>query len=280
MPERHERSRRVTDRAKVFLGLTWIYFFIYFFYCVESMLPLLPSGAQTQVHLLVPSRKFDLSYDLNFATICTDFQENIEFRFSLGWKSLVHRFLGSANAQRALKMMDQNLQSQVGWREGALCPDRSCPRLTPLLSPQPARPALAATPNCGPASAAAPSDNEAALVTQEDLMMLVATNVASLTSRASMSAVIVVGVVRCLGSPADPATARRRPTRLFFFFLLGVPGSRLEDDRAVGLHVRFSVPVREADVDHEGQRASPQAPVCGLRQREAAVHHQLHQCKL
>lgn len=77
------------------------------------MLPLLPSGVQTQVHLLVPSRKFDLSYDLNFATICTDFQENIEFQFSLGWKALVHRFLGSVNAQRALKLMDQNLQLQV-----------------------------------------------------------------------------------------------------------------------------------------------------------------------
>lgn len=77
------------------------------------MLPLLPSGVQTQVHLLVPSRKFDLSYDLNFATICYDFQENIEFQFSLGWKALVHRFLGSVNAQRALKLMEQNLQSQV-----------------------------------------------------------------------------------------------------------------------------------------------------------------------
>lgn len=65
------------------------------------------------MHLLVPGRKFDLSYDLNFATICTDFQENIEFQFSLGWKALVHRFLGSVNAQRAFQLMDQNLQLQV-----------------------------------------------------------------------------------------------------------------------------------------------------------------------
>uniref|UniRef100_A0A674PPQ1 Mitofusin 1b n=1 Tax=Takifugu rubripes TaxID=31033 RepID=A0A674PPQ1_TAKRU len=66
-------------------------------YMIESMFPLLPSGVQTQGHMLVPSRKFDLSYDLNFATICNDFQENIEFQFSLGWKTLVHRFLGSVN---------------------------------------------------------------------------------------------------------------------------------------------------------------------------------------
>lgn len=37
-------------------------------------------------------------------------------------------------------------------------------------------------------------------MTQEDLMMVVATNIASVTSRTSMSAVIVAGVVRCLGS--------------------------------------------------------------------------------
>lgn len=37
-------------------------------------------------------------------------------------------------------------------------------------------------------------------MTQEDLMMVVATNIASVTSRTSMSAVIVVGVVRCLSS--------------------------------------------------------------------------------
>lgn len=37
-------------------------------------------------------------------------------------------------------------------------------------------------------------------MTQEDLMMVVATNIASVTSRTSMSAIIVVGVVRCLRS--------------------------------------------------------------------------------
>ena len=76
----------------------------------DSMLPLLPSAEQSKVHLLVPNRTFDLSYDLNCATICNDFQENIEFQFTLGWQALVHRFLGSVNAQRALKLVDQNFQ--------------------------------------------------------------------------------------------------------------------------------------------------------------------------
>uniref|UniRef100_A0A3Q1AW76 Mitofusin 1 n=1 Tax=Amphiprion ocellaris TaxID=80972 RepID=A0A3Q1AW76_AMPOC len=131
-------------------------------YMIGNMLPLLPSSVQSQVHMLVPSRKFDLSYDLNCATLCSDFQENIEFQFSLGWTSLVHRFLGSANAQRALRLVDQNFQ----------------------------------TPSSGPSSIAAPPPNsESAVMTQEEMMLAVATNVASLTSRTSMSVIIVGGVV-------------------------------------------------------------------------------------
>uniref|UniRef100_A0A8D3EFF0 Mitofusin 1 n=1 Tax=Scophthalmus maximus TaxID=52904 RepID=A0A8D3EFF0_SCOMX len=134
-------------------------------YMMESMLPLLPSTAQSQVHMLVPSRKFDLSYDLNCATLCSDFQENIEFQFSLGWTSVVHRFLGSVNAERALR-----------------------------LASRPALP-LASTPSSGPPSTISQPNQETALMTQEDLMVAMATNVASLTSRTSMSVIIVGGVV-------------------------------------------------------------------------------------
>uniref|UniRef100_A0A1A7WB82 Mitofusin 1 n=1 Tax=Iconisemion striatum TaxID=60296 RepID=A0A1A7WB82_9TELE len=140
-------------------------------YMIESMLPLLPSAAQSQVSMLVPNRTFDLSYDLNCTTICSDFQENIEFQFSLGWKCLVHRYLGSVNAQKALTLVNQNFQTS-----------------------QPALP-LAQTPSSGPPSIAAPPNNERALMTQEDLMVAMATNVASLTSRASMTVIVVGGVV-------------------------------------------------------------------------------------
>uniref|UniRef100_A0A8C1RPN9 Mitofusin 1b n=1 Tax=Cyprinus carpio TaxID=7962 RepID=A0A8C1RPN9_CYPCA len=105
---------------------------------MECVKPLLPSAVQSQLHMLIPSRKFELSYDLNCATLCSDFQENIEFRFSLGWTALVHRFLGPVNAKRALML------SQI-------------PR--------------------------------------EELMMSVVNNLASVTSRTSMSVIIVGGVV-------------------------------------------------------------------------------------
>ncbi|XP_038128091.1 mitofusin-1b isoform X1 [Cyprinodon tularosa] len=140
-------------------------------YMIDSMVPLLPSAAQSQVHMLVPNRTFDLSYDLNCAVICSNFQENIEFQFSLGLKALVHRYLGSVNAQKALKLVDPDFQNS---------------RMVASVAP---------SPSSGPPSIAAPPSNETALMTQEDLMIAMATNLASLTSRTSMGIIVVGGVV-------------------------------------------------------------------------------------
>lgn len=52
--------------------------------------------------MLVPRQCFSLSYDLNCDKLCADFQEDIEFHFSLGWTMLVNRFLGPKNGRRAL----------------------------------------------------------------------------------------------------------------------------------------------------------------------------------
>uniref|UniRef100_A0A8C7VBS9 Mitofusin 1 n=1 Tax=Oncorhynchus mykiss TaxID=8022 RepID=A0A8C7VBS9_ONCMY len=122
---------------------------------IESLQPLLPPAVQSQIQTLVPSRKFDLSYNLNCATLCSDFQENIEFQFSMGWTALVNRFLGPTNAKRALMLVDRNFQvTQVRLLQG-----------------------------------------EDAALSHEELMMSMATNLASLTSRTSMTVVIVGGVV-------------------------------------------------------------------------------------
>ncbi|XP_048460553.1 mitofusin-2-like [Rhincodon typus] len=69
---------------------------------IGNLKPLLPLNVQNQVNALLPYHKFDLSYDLNCDKICADFQENVEFHFSLGWTSLVSRFLGPKTARRAL----------------------------------------------------------------------------------------------------------------------------------------------------------------------------------
>ncbi|KAG7222891.1 hypothetical protein INR49_027209 [Caranx melampygus] len=48
-----------------------------------------------------PSSSFELTYDLGLAALCADFQENIEFQFSLGWTPS-HPLHWSRHAKRAL----------------------------------------------------------------------------------------------------------------------------------------------------------------------------------
>uniref|UniRef100_A0A6G1RDT7 Mitofusin 1 n=1 Tax=Hypotaenidia okinawae TaxID=2861861 RepID=A0A6G1RDT7_9GRUI len=131
---------------------------------IENLKPLLPSGAQNQLHLLIPCRRFDLSYDLNCHSLCADFQEDIMFHFSLGWTSLVNRFLGPKQAQRVLLgFADPNLQI-----------------------PRP----LAATPSAASLPAITPEN-----VSHDDFMVPLVMGLASLTSRTSMSIIIVGGVI-------------------------------------------------------------------------------------
>lgn len=131
---------------------------------IDLMQPLLPPAVQSQINMLVPRRKLDLSYDLNCAAICADFQEDIAFHFSLGWTALVTRFLGPTHAKHALSLVDRNLQ-------------------------QVARP-LATTP-----SAPALVQQQEAQLSQEELMLTMVNNLASVTSRTSMSVLVVGGVV-------------------------------------------------------------------------------------
>ena len=68
----------------------------------DGLKPLLPVSARSQIDMLVPRQCFSLSYDLNCDKLCADFQEDIEFHFSLGWTMLVNRFLGPKSSRRAL----------------------------------------------------------------------------------------------------------------------------------------------------------------------------------
>ncbi|KAL7850965.1 hypothetical protein AOLI_G00213210 [Acnodon oligacanthus] len=119
---------------------------------IDTISPLLPPAARSHLHMHVPSRKFEMAYELNFRALCADFQEDIEFQFSLGWTALVNRFLGPAKAMQALNILDKNLKAS---------------------------------------SHSAPMRTEA----QEELAVSMATGLASLTSRASMSMLVIGGVV-------------------------------------------------------------------------------------
>ncbi|KAK1875291.1 Mitofusin-2 [Dissostichus eleginoides] len=64
----------------------------------DGVRPLLSAPDQ----LSAPPLPFELTFDLGLAALCADFQENLDFRFSLGWTALVTRFIGAAGAKRAL----------------------------------------------------------------------------------------------------------------------------------------------------------------------------------
>ncbi|KAM4551621.1 mitofusin-1 [Odontesthes bonariensis] len=75
---------------------------------IDSVRPLL--SASVQETLSAPSSTFELTYDLGLIALCADFRENIDFQFSLGWTALVTRFIGAANAKRALGGPGRGLQ--------------------------------------------------------------------------------------------------------------------------------------------------------------------------
>ncbi|KAF0880704.1 MFN2 protein, partial [Crocuta crocuta] len=129
---------------------------------IDGLKPLLPASVRSQVDMLVPRQCFSLSYDLNCDKLCADFQEDIEFHFSLGWTMLVNRFLGPKNGRRAL----------MGYSEQASS------RPMPLTPANPSMPPL-------------PQGS----LTQEELMVSMVTGLASLTSRTSMGILVVGGVV-------------------------------------------------------------------------------------
>ncbi|CAF92252.1 unnamed protein product [Tetraodon nigroviridis] len=128
---------------------------------IEGLKPLLPPPLREQVDKLVPRQRFSLSYDLACDKLCSDFQEDVGFHFSLGWTMLVNRFLGPKNTRRALMGYNDQVPRSLA--------------LTPVSTSMPPFPQSS--------------------VTQEELMVSMVTGLASLTSRTSMGVLVVGGVV-------------------------------------------------------------------------------------
>lgn len=128
---------------------------------IDGLKPLLPPKMRGQVDALIPRQRFNLSYDLNCDKLCSDFQEDVDFHFSLGWTMLVNRFLGPKGGRRALMGYSEQVQR-----------------------PMPLTPVGASLPPLPQGS-----------LTQEELMVSMVTGLASLTSRTSMGIILVGGVV-------------------------------------------------------------------------------------
>ena len=57
------------------------------------------------IHIFIPlSLDFQASYKLDVPSLCIDFQEDIEFHFSLGWQAILRKFLAPHNAGLAIAL--------------------------------------------------------------------------------------------------------------------------------------------------------------------------------
>lgn len=66
---------------------------------IERMTALLPSERQQISRNILPRRdNFEVLYHLHFDNLCADFQEDIRFRFSLGFTAMFNRFMNSGNS--------------------------------------------------------------------------------------------------------------------------------------------------------------------------------------
>jgi len=63
------------------------------------LLELIPDETRRQSILSVPARDFEMAFRLDCRNLCSDFTEDIEFRFSLGISALMHRFVGRTGMQ-------------------------------------------------------------------------------------------------------------------------------------------------------------------------------------
>ncbi|KTG01207.1 hypothetical protein cypCar_00028042 [Cyprinus carpio] len=79
---------------------------------IEGLKPLLPIGIREQVDKMVPRQCFALSYDLNCDKLCSDFQEDIGFHFSLGWTMLVPRPLAITPVSTSMPPFPQGSMTQ------------------------------------------------------------------------------------------------------------------------------------------------------------------------
>ncbi|BFZ23750.1 hypothetical protein BsWGS_26789 [Bradybaena similaris] len=123
----------------------------------DRLSEILPEETKAQLMSLLPKRDFEIAYRLDCRNLCAGFREDIQFRFSLSPTALMQRFLGT-RSQISFGKVTQNNDSFVG-------------------------------PSAGDSlhSLASGSDNE--------VLISVLSMFASLTSRSTLGAVVVAGLI-------------------------------------------------------------------------------------
>ena len=84
---------------------------------IERMTALLPAERQQFSRNILPRREsFEVLYHLHFDNLCADFQEDIGFKFSLGFSALMKRFMmaGSSNKKAKYDQYTNNVPRSIG----------------------------------------------------------------------------------------------------------------------------------------------------------------------
>merc|ERR1712223_2331181 len=98
---------------------------------IERMTALIPSDKQQISRNILPRRdNFEVLYHLHFDNLCADFQEDIRFRFSLGFSAIIQKFLSSGNAlnKRNNAAGDAGYQNPKRMAEGSNRPNSGLSR--------------------------------------------------------------------------------------------------------------------------------------------------------
>lgn len=68
----------------------------------DRMSSLIPPEHRPKMMNVLPRHSFEVLYRLNCESLCSDFQEDLEFRFSLGLVNIVKCFLGPNRSKKVL----------------------------------------------------------------------------------------------------------------------------------------------------------------------------------
>ena len=68
----------------------------------EQVFALIPASACTSAITASPKSSFMVTYELDIPNLCSGFQEDISFKFSLGWSALVSKFVAPRNPRLAI----------------------------------------------------------------------------------------------------------------------------------------------------------------------------------
>ena len=68
----------------------------------DQIFGLIPASACSSTISVSPKSSFNVSYELDIPNLCSNFQEDINFKFSCGWTSLIGKFVAPRNPRLAL----------------------------------------------------------------------------------------------------------------------------------------------------------------------------------